>query len=130
MLFAYRRGELRALVEDIGNSHIVDDAFIEGMQSLGTADPLPQAANEAGSESSSNVMMDLVARNFRELLWFWSEYYSHRGRDRISIEFSSHLHFSEWKHVVSILTDDGSNASLVRKPLRLPRSPYHRAPRV
>lgn len=72
-----------------------------------------------------------VMRNFREVLWFWLEYYTHRGRDRLSLEFSSHIRFQEWNHVVSLLTaDDGSSTSLVRAPVRLPRSPYQRASRV
>jgi hypothetical protein len=66
--------------------------------------------------------------NFRELLWFWSEYYTHRGRDRLSLEFSSHVRFQEWKKVVSLLgADDGSSTALTRRPLRLPKSPYQRA---
>jgi len=70
-------------------------------------------------------------RNFREVLWFWTEYYTHRGRDRLSLEFSSHIRFSEWNSVVSLLVaDDGSSTSLVRSPVRLPRSPYNRAARV
>jgi len=70
-----------------------------------------------------------VLRNFRELLWFWSEYYKNRGRDRLSLEFSSHLRFQEWIKVVNLLgADDGSNTSLTRQPIRLPKSPYRRAP--
>ncbi|GMH94544.1 hypothetical protein TrST_g12621 [Triparma strigata] len=68
--------------------------------------------------------------NFRELLFFWREYYSHRGRDRLSLEFSSHLRFAEWKNVVDLLcADDGSPCSLVPSKISLPRSPYSRAPR-
>jgi hypothetical protein len=43
---------------------------------------------------------DLVLRNFRGLLWYWSEYYLRRGRDRLSIEFSSHIRFQYWKDLV------------------------------
>jgi hypothetical protein len=73
-----------------------------------------------------------VLRNFRELLFFWKEYYTHRGRDRLSLEFSSHLRFVEWDNIVTRLcADDGSEESLVEKPLEdLPRSPYSRPPRV
>lgn len=72
-----------------------------------------------------------VMRNFRELLWFWSEYYTHRGRDRLSLEFSSHLRFHEWKNVVGLLcADDGSTSSLVQNRVRLPKSPYRRAARI
>lgn len=72
-----------------------------------------------------------VLRNFRELLWFWSEYYTHRGRDRLSLEFSSHLRFQEWDSVVGLLcADNGSNTSLLSHPIHLPRSPYTQAPRT
>jgi hypothetical protein len=73
-----------------------------------------------------------IMRNFRRLLFFWREYYSHRGRDRLSLEFSSHLRFAEWNNIVTRLcADDGSEESLMEKPLQdLPRSPYSRPPRV
>ena len=67
-------------------------------------------------------------KNFRELLFFWHEYYTHRGRDRLSLEFSSHVRFSEWIDIVSKLcSDDGSSMSLLAGPPKLPRSPYTRA---
>jgi len=37
--------------------------------------------------------------NFRELLWYWREYYLRRGRDRLSLEFSSQIPFKYWKRV-------------------------------
>ena len=53
------------------------------------------------------------------------------GRDRLSLEFSSHIRFQEWHHVVSLLAaDDGSDTALVRSPVRLPRSPYQRSARI
>jgi hypothetical protein len=99
--------------------------------------------------------MDIV-RNFREVLWFWLEYYTHRGRDRLSLEFSSHIRFSEWMNVVSLLVDEcdrdvdsddnhttttiaSSSSPLLHQPGstislsptgRLPRSPYRRAVRL
>merc|ERR1712238_49723 len=69
-----------------------------------------------------------ILRNFREVLWFWFEYYSHRGRDRLSLEFSSHLRFQEWMQVVAhLVADDNSPTSLVHGSVRLPRSPYQSA---
>lgn len=48
-----------------------------------------------------NVSQDCrVFINFRQLLWYWNEYYLRRGRDRLSLEFSSHIPFSVWKEVV------------------------------
>ena len=63
--------------------------------------------------------------NFRQLLWFWNEYYSHRNKDRISLEFSSHLPFSEWWRVVQYLSSKNGLPSTV---FWLPKSPYKRAP--
>jgi hypothetical protein len=84
-----------------------------------------------------------VLRNFRELLWYWTEYYTRRGRDRLSLEFSTHVPFSKWKEIVgmfsllfllhlsSLMTftdlmcqDDGSPCALLCKPIPLPISPY------
>jgi len=84
-------------------------------------------------ELQEEMMMsgEVLMKNFRELVWFWSEYYTHRGRDRLSLEFSSHLRFDEWFGVVeSLVLDDGSMTSLVSHPVGLPRSPYRRAARI
>lgn len=43
---------------------------------------------------------EIICKNFRELLWYWREYYLRRGRDRLSIEFSSHIPFRFWNEVV------------------------------
>ncbi len=68
--------------------------------------------------------------NFRKLLWYWREYYLRRGRDRLSLEFSSHLPFKLWSTVVDLLcADDGSPTSLLSRPMKLPRSPYRRLAR-
>ncbi len=69
--------------------------------------------------------------NFRALLFFWREYYSARGRDRLSIEFSSRIPFAEWRAVLDALcADDGSPTALLPAPLRLPKSPYALPPRA
>ncbi len=68
-------------------------------------------------------------RSFRALLFFWSEYYGKRGRDRVNLEFSSHVPFCEWLEVVELLcADDGRPGSLVPEPIKLPQSPYARMP--
>ena len=73
---------------------------------------------------------DRVMSNFRELLWFWREYYLRRGRDRLSIEFSSRIPFPYWLDLVDLLCkDDASPTSLVRNPPTLPLSPYCRPSR-
>ncbi|TDH72424.1 hypothetical protein CCR75_003175 [Bremia lactucae] len=68
-----------------------------------------------------------VCDNFRGLLWFWIQYYTPRGRDRLGLEHSSEVKFDEWRHVVSLLcADDGSATALISTPVRLPPSPYSR----
>ncbi|KAH7487950.1 Short transient receptor potential channel 4-associated protein [Phytophthora ramorum] len=68
-----------------------------------------------------------VCDNFRGLLWFWIQYYTPRGRDRLGLEHSSEVEFEEWRHVVSLLcADDGSETALLSVPARLPPSPYSR----
>lgn len=58
-------------------------------------------------------------------MWFWCEYYLRRGRDRLSLEFSSHIPFYAWHEVVKALTaDDGAETSLLAQPILLPMSPY------
>jgi hypothetical protein len=66
-----------------------------------------------------------LMKNFRELLWFWQEYYLRRGRDRLSLEFSSHIPFIYWQTLVEMLcADDGSATALLHQPISLPLSPY------
>lgn len=65
--------------------------------------PAKATNNSTGAASSSKATIpnsDKIFKNFRELLWFWREYYLRRGRDRLSIEFSSHIPFSYWLLVV------------------------------
>jgi hypothetical protein len=141
--------------EDRGD--VVDRAFAQAMHSLELVHPremtmisppippsyarigsIPHATSLGAAASASGdgavpMVGDRcdVMRNFREVLWFWSEYYTHRGRDRLSLEFSSRFRFREWHHVVSMLSaDDGSPSSLLRSSTRLPRSPYLRSARV
>ena len=63
--------------------------------------------------------------NFRQLLWFWREYYLRRGRDRLSIEFTTRIRFPYWAQLVDLLcADDGSPTALLRAPCAIIRSPY------
>ena len=140
MIFAHRRGELHEILNTFkemedhrrrDRHRMEDETFIEGMQALGIDHGLVESASKFVLRKESSLKEADAIQNFRELIWFWTEYYTHRGRDRISLEFSSHIRFREWKQVCSLLSaDDGSCASLIIKPLRLPRSPYQCAPRV
>lgn len=74
------------------------------------ATPSVKAGNEGEFQSSQTSKADTpvpscsrsdrVMVNFRELLWYWREYYLRRGRDRLSIEFSSHIPFFQWNSLV------------------------------
>merc|ERR1712157_246098 len=83
------------------------------------------------SDLNGNYKEKCILIKFRELLWFWLEYYTHRKKDRLSLEFTSHLQFKEWKHVVDLLCadNDTSQTCLISSPVKLPKSPYGRAPR-
>ena len=129
----------RRAVNPSSNDDLIDRAFVNAMRYLDLDRETPSYARRASltrRESLSANPQQIgdrtdVMRNFREVLWFWFEYYTHRGRDRLSLEFSSHLRFQEWIEVVSLLgADDGSPTSLVLNPVRLPRSPYQRAARI
>mmetsp|Transcript_2379 Transcript_2379/g.2679 ORF Transcript_2379/g.2679 Transcript_2379/m.2679 type:complete len:121 (+) Transcript_2379:245-607(+) len=115
--------------EEVNLKRKVDDAAVRGDPLVDSS--LSQAMNEMGMNGDRPPTL-LVKRidimlNFREVLWFWIEYYTHRGRDRLSLEFSSRLQFSEWIKVVSLLVaDDSAPTSLGMRPLHLPRSPYQR----
>eukprot|EP00934_Nitzschia_sp_Nitz4_P008770 Nitzschia sp. Nitz4//scaffold166_size90379//57971//62599//NITZ4_005064-RA/size90379-processed-gene-0.62-mRNA-1//-1//CDS//3329538217//8760//frame0 len=158
-IFAYRRQQLDTLLEDlrrmndeeretkmlaldaVRNDDVVDRAFVQAMKYMDIDRETPPAPysrrasltqrNSITIGTSNEVDRNDVLRNFREVLWFWIEYYTHRGRDRLSLEFSSHVRFQEWIEVVSLLgADNGSPTSLVRAPIRLPRSPYQQAARI
>lgn len=158
-VFAHRRRQLSLLLQELRlmndeeqeskrraldaakrHDEVVDTALIQAMSYLGLDSqrdtssyvrrPSFENSSVLGGSQQIGDRSDVI-RNFREVLWFWIEYYSHRGRDRLSLEFSSHIRFHEWYHVVTTLTaDDGSPTSLVRAPVRLPLSPYHKAARV
>jgi hypothetical protein len=120
---------------------IIDKAFVQAMKYMAVDlehhHPAPYARRASLTRRSSVSFIqgertggrNDILRSFREVLWFWNEYYAHRGRDRLSLEFSSHLRFQEWMEVVSLLcADDGSPTSLMQSPpMPLPRSPYRRS---
>mmetsp|Transcript_15522 Transcript_15522/g.31370 ORF Transcript_15522/g.31370 Transcript_15522/m.31370 type:complete len:126 (-) Transcript_15522:8-385(-) len=95
--------------------------------------PLAAAAvdnDSSGVKSSPPTRSgsEIVFQNFRELLWYWGEYYLRRGRDRLSIEFSCHIPFRYWHSIVGLMCrDNGDATSLLSCPMRLPVSPYSRS---
>ena len=138
-IFINRKGEgnLARVLHELRVSESTETSGLDGPKSL-------ESGGEARDDEADIAALDDLDNydhtatpnvsgimvNFRELLFFWREYYTHRGRDRLSLEFSSHLRFVEWKTVVDMLcADDGSPHSLVAHKINLPRSPYSRAPR-
>lgn len=153
-IFAHRRQQLSTLLDELRRMNddeketkrraeqgslqrddVVDRVFLQALRSL-EIDQQQQQHDRPAYGRMANIALNSsqaigdrtdVMRNFREVLWFWMEYYTHRGRDRLSLEFSSRIRFQEWNHVVSLLTaDDASLTALVSRPVRLPRSPYQR----
>ena len=126
--------EIRAaetsVLQSSNDGRSVDRSLIQSMTRLDLSVGRRRLSAGADDISEPSNQIDVMT-NFRQLLWFWNEYYSHRGRDRLSLEFSSRLRFEEWRDVVAKLTaDDGSRTSLVSRPVRLPRSPYKRNARL
>ena len=54
---------------------------------------------------TSNQKVGAVTGNFLALLKFWLEYYLYRGKDCLSLELSSSIHFSEWRSIVNDLVN-------------------------
>lgn len=80
-----------------------EEADASGKSPFPSRDPLPQDPPTRGQTDQAQIHLnraDRVMMNFRELLWYWREYYLRRGRDRLSIEFSSHIPFFQWSLLV------------------------------
>lgn len=136
LIMAHRSGNLAKLLEEVRRK-----ANCEGCVLGKRCRPLAGGmCCECGGKAEAMDLEDpptpcngatAVMGNFRLLLWYWKEYYERRGRDRLSIEFSSHISFHVWAEVVDLLCkDDGSPTSLLAIPIQLPQSPYNRPPRV
>ena len=134
LLLAHRRGLLAVALENV--RRLADKRV--ALATKGRAKPFSADSSEAfGYEETEEGVFcrpcapdssgsELLA-NFRALLWFWREYYLRRGRDRLSIEFSSRIPFKYWLELINLLcADDGSPTSLLRSPSSIMRSPYFR----
>eukprot|EP00957_Ditylum_brightwellii_P071834 5460236-Ditylum_brightwellii.AAC.1 len=100
---------LHSLTIGIENAPSHNDTKNNGVEGR----PLFLQNNRKNGKKSTERFYGPTSRNFRELLWFWTEYYTNRGRDRLSLEFSSHLRFEEWENIVKVLcADDGARTSL------------------
>jgi hypothetical protein len=109
------------------NSNMSDDEFDE--YQIQDHQNFKDIKINQNKENNILLNSDKVMENLRQLLWYWSEYYLRRGRDRLSIEFSSHIPFHKWSDVVTLLCkDDGSPTAILKRPIKLPSSPYSRYP--
>jgi hypothetical protein len=130
LIFTARKGpgEVAAVLQQIRDQ----EEDLGGVAAEGGEGAAAEGAGEVEVEvevEGRKARSKPVLRNFRELCFFWSEYYTHRGRDRLSIEFSSHVRFAEWENMVKQLcADDGRGNSLLAAKIKLPRSPYTRPP--
>ena len=147
-IFIHRRGEVPIVLKelkDYAESHAEDlKDRKESASNLPSNVGSPNVGLGIGINdiSSPGYMMDEILssdrplvhpsnilKNFRQLLWFWWEYYAHRGRDRLSLELSSHLRFNEFQQIVELLcADNGNECALLDQAgvgkWRNPRSPY------
>lgn len=118
----FHRGEMAALLRGIFNAdaeelyavdmtdsafnHIEENIHIENANS--SRNDLYQYVSQyaTGQETVTPLSQSTcptatnTAINFRLLLWYWREYYMRRGRDRLSLEFSTHIPFMYWREVV------------------------------
>ncbi|CAH0516621.1 unnamed protein product [Peronospora belbahrii] len=125
------------LLRDLMTIVTMDDINHENICCLNTAivilvfqhrrERLPAIIKALRDHEDVSGKQGYVCDNFRGLLWFWIQYYTPRGRDRLGLEHSSEVKFEEWRHVVSLLcADDGSETALLPTSARLPLSPYSR----
>jgi hypothetical protein len=125
LIFVARRGELPRVLAELRES-CQSEMRSPPPAAAGAADVVVNDLIDEEEEKQKERGGKGIFENFRELCFFWTEYYTHRGRDRLSIEFSSHVRFAEWQSLVARLcADDGSPDSLLRRKIPLPRSPYH-----
>jgi hypothetical protein len=98
-------------------------AHASGCTDCAGAPPGPVGGTQVWSKKlkAEEESVDLC-QNFRRLLWFWQQYYSHCNCDRYSLECSSGVKFGELQSVVEMLcADDGAATSLLGSPIVLPR---------
>jgi hypothetical protein len=136
-LLAHRKGQLAKVLARVRQLALSDNHINASPRSSPLHSQSLSISVSPERLLSHNVKVDSKQRedpsafeNYRRLLWYWREYYLRRGRDRLSLEFSSHIPFKAWNEVVDLLVrDDGSTTALLVAPIKLPKSPYLIAPR-
>lgn len=84
-IYARRNGELRSFIQSIRDDEASYRTEIGGKKVL----PSP-----------------CVTANFQKLLWFWHEYYLLRGKDCLSLEYTSQIPFHEWTRTYDVLVEE------------------------
>eukprot|EP00026_Physarum_polycephalum_P006556 Phypoly_transcript_06604.p1 GENE.Phypoly_transcript_06604~~Phypoly_transcript_06604.p1 ORF type:complete len:536 (+),score=130.15 Phypoly_transcript_06604:135-1610(+) len=82
-IYARRRGELRPFITSIREEE-----------------------NAYKANLGKSVLPTSVLGNFQKLLWFWNEYYLLRGKDCLSLEYTSQIPFSEWTATYDVLVEE------------------------
>ena len=67
-----------------------------------------------------------IRKHFRQLLWFWKEYYLNRASDRMSLENSSRIEFFEFAEIVHVLTEDNDSDTSLLQSSSVEWSEFHR----
>jgi len=81
-IFARRKGHLRSFIQSIREE---EESYRVNKQ------PLSHAR---------------FTGNFQKLLWFWHEYYLLRGKDSLSLEYTSQIPFEEWTQTYEVLVEE------------------------
>jgi Trpc4-associated protein len=81
-IYARRKGHLRSFIQDI---RVEEESYRVGRMSV---PPI------------------FVTANFQKLLWFWHEYYLLRGKDCLSLEYTSQISFGEWTSTYEVLVEE------------------------
>jgi len=79
-IYARRKGQLRTYIQNI--------------------------REEEASYSKQVLPTACVTANFQKLLWFWHEYYLLRGKDCLSLEYTSQIPFQEWTRTYEVLVEE------------------------
>jgi hypothetical protein len=119
LLIVHRRGQLPTCLNTIRR---LADERVSNIRSSydsdGDISDTPCENNLVGGEA--------LMLNFRRLLWFWREFYLRRGRDRLSLEYTTHVPFKFFQNLVDLLcADNGVPTSLLKAPTNhVMPSPY------
>eukprot|EP01112_Ceratiomyxa_fruticulosa_P018786 TRINITY_DN6059_c0_g1_i1.p1 TRINITY_DN6059_c0_g1~~TRINITY_DN6059_c0_g1_i1.p1 ORF type:complete len:940 (+),score=211.94 TRINITY_DN6059_c0_g1_i1:135-2954(+) len=75
-----------------------------------------------------------IGENFRQLLWYWREYYAQHGRDCLSLELTSRIRATEWEETYSELMENMGGKEMADKAIinlqnKMEEMKKHKGPR-